>query len=108
MAFMYSEIDNCKTMDECKEKHADDEVCDLFMPTADVVPRAEVAREIDDLRRDIILNEDIALKCKRENGEKNEEYWKGKLSAFKQIRMYIDAELKKKYTGDKQRKEDEG
>lgn len=54
------------------------------------------------------LNEDIALKCKQENGEKNEEYWKGKLSAFKQIRAYIDAELKKKYTEDKQRKEDEG
>ena len=60
--------------------------------------RVEVAREIDDLRRYIILNEDIALKCKQENGEKNEEYWKGKLSAFKQIRAYIDAELTKKYT----------
>ena len=60
--------------------------------------RSEVAREIDDLRRYIILNEDIALKCKQENGEKKEEYWKGKLSAFKQIRAYIDAELKKKYT----------
>lgn len=58
----------------------------------------DVAREIDDLRRYIIHNEDIALKCKQENGEKNEEYWKGKLSAFKQIRAYIDAELKKKYT----------
>lgn len=60
--------------------------------------KIEVARDIDDLRRYIILNEDIALKCKQENGEKNEEYWKGKLSAFKQIRAYIDAELKKKYT----------
>lgn len=59
---------------------------------------SDVAREIDDLRRYIILSEDIALKCKQENGEKNEEYWKGKLSAFKQIRAYIDAELKKKYT----------
>lgn len=56
---------------------------------------SDVAR---DLRQYIILNEDITLKCKQENGEKNEEYWKGKLSAFKQIRAYIDAELKKKYT----------
>jgi hypothetical protein len=63
-------------------------------PTADVVPKSEV----DDLRRYIILNEDIAIKCKRENGVQNEEYWKGKISAFKQIRAYIDTELKKKYT----------
>ena len=63
-------------------------------PTADVAPKSEV----DDLKRYIILNEDIAIKCKRENGEQNEEYWKGKISAFKQIRAYIDAELKKKYT----------
>jgi hypothetical protein len=58
----------------------------------------EVARDFDDLKRYIILNENIAIKCKRENGEQNEEYWKGKISAFKQIRAYIDAELKKKYT----------
>ena len=58
----------------------------------------EIFEEIDDLRRYIILNENIALKCKQENGEKNEDYWKGKLSAFKQIRAYIDAERKKKYT----------
>jgi hypothetical protein len=62
-------------------------------PEADVVPKSEV----DDLKRYIILNEDIAIKCKQENGEQNEEYWKGKISAFKQIRAYIDAELKKKY-----------
>ena len=88
-------------------------------PTADVVPRVEfeamrsaanslkmhyekakqeVAREIDDLKRYILLNEDISIKCKQENGEQNEEYWKGKVSAFRQIRAYIDAELKKKYT----------
>lgn len=67
-------------------------------PTVDVVPKSEV----DDLRRYIILNEDIAIKCKRENGVQNEEYWKGKISAFKQIRAYIDAELKKKYMGGEQ------
>lgn len=60
--------------------------------------KQEVARDFDDLKRYIILNENIAIKCKRENGEQNEEYWKGKISAFKQIRAYIDAELKKKYT----------
>ena len=70
------------------------------LPTADVVPKSEV----DDLRRYIILNEDIAITCKRENGVQNEEYWKGKISAFKQIRAYIDAELKKKHT----ESEDEG
>ena len=64
-------------------------------PTADVAPKSEV----DDLKRYIILNEDIAIKCKRENGEQNEEYWKGKISAFKQIRAYIDFELKKKKEG---------
>jgi hypothetical protein len=71
---------------------------DLDVLTAEVVPRAEVAREIDDIKRYILLNEDIAIKCKQENGEQNEEYWKGKVSAFRQIRAYIDAELKKKYT----------
>jgi hypothetical protein len=52
----------------------------------------------DELKRYIRLNEDIAIRCKEENGEQNREYWKGKLSAFKQIRGFIDAELKKKYT----------
>lgn len=61
---------------------------------------SDIAREIDDLRRYIILNEDISLICKEENGEQNREYFKGKLSAFKQIRGYIDVELKKKYTED--------
>ena len=60
----------------------------------------EIFAEIDALKRYILLNENIALKCKRENGEYDEEYWKGKLSAFRQIRAYIDAELKKKYTED--------
>ena len=60
--------------------------------------KQEVARDFDDLKRYIILNENIAIKCKRENGVQNEEYWKGKISAFKQIRAYIDAELKNKYT----------
>ena len=74
------------------------------IPTAEVVPKSEVSRDFDDLKRYIILNENIAIKCKRENGEQNEEYWKGKISAFKQIRAYIDAELKKKYTeGEKEK-----
>lgn len=67
-------------------------------PTADVVPRSEAERDIDDLLRYIILNEDISLVCKMENGEQNEEYFKGKLAAFKQVRGYIKTELKKKYT----------
>ena len=67
------------------------------IPTADVVPKSEVEKAIDDLKRYIILNEDISKKCKMENGEQNEEYWKGKLSAFLQIRGYLDTELKKKY-----------
>lgn len=71
--------------------------CKCFRATADVVPKSEV----DDLKRYIILNEDIAIKCKQENGEQNEEYWKGKISAFRQIRAYIDAELKKKYAEQK-------
>ena len=61
---------------------------------------SDVAREIDDLKRHILLGEDIAIKCKRENGSQNEEYWKGKVAAFREIRAYIDAELKKKYTED--------
>ena len=60
---------------------------------------SEVAREIfEEIERYIRLNEDIALKCKQENGNKNEEYWKGKLSAFKQVRGFIDVELKRQYT----------
>lgn len=58
----------------------------------------EIFAEIEELKRYIRLNEDIAVKCKKENGEQNEEYWKGKVAAFRQIRAYIDAELKKKYT----------
>lgn len=58
---------------------------------------SDVSREIE---RYLRLNEDIAIRCKAENGEQNEEYWKGKLSAFRQIRGFIDAELKNKYTED--------
>lgn len=62
------------------------------------------AREIfEEIARYLRLNEDIAIKCKEENGEWNEEYWKGKLSAFKQIRGFIDAELKKKYTNNSEK-----
>ena len=67
-------------------------------PTADVVPRAEVERDLHDLLNYIRLNEDISKKCIEENGEENREYFKGKLSAFLQIRGFIDVELKKKYT----------
>lgn len=58
---------------------------------------SEFAREIDDLRRYIILNENIAKKCKSNCTGHEEEYWRGKLSAFLQIRGYLDTELKKKY-----------
>lgn len=71
--------------------------CSFFQNTDDVAPKSEVAREIDDIKRYIIFNENISRKCKAENGEQNEEYWKGKLSAFLQVRGYIEAELKKKY-----------
>ena len=84
----------CKIYSELIKNHD----CELFVGKAEVAPNSEVARDFDDLKRYIILNENIAIKCKRENGEQNEEYWKGKISAFKQIRAYIDAELKKKYT----------
>lgn len=67
-------------------------------PIADVVPRAEVERDLHDLLNYIRLNEDISKKCIEENGEENREYFKGKLSAFLQIRGFIDVELKKKYT----------
>ena len=57
-----------------------------------------MVREIfEEIARYIRLNEDIAIKCKEENGEQNEEYFKGKLSAFKQIRGFIDVELKRQY-----------
>ena len=59
---------------------------------------SEVARDIfEEIARYIRLYEDIAIKCKEENGEQNEEYFKGKLSAFKQIRGFIDVELKRQY-----------
>lgn len=64
----------------------------------DVAPRAEVERDLHDLLNYIRLNEDISKKCIEENGEENREYFKGKLSAFLQIRGFIDVELKKKYT----------
>ena len=103
----YFECKDCIHWDKCSKKDGKTRyygkqcaannveiLCEWFVNTADVVPKSEV----DDLRRYIILNEDIAIKCKRENGEQNKEYWKGKISAFRQIRAYIDAELKKKYT----------
>lgn len=71
------------------------------MPKADVVPKSEVDKAIDDLKRYVILNENISKKCKAENGEQNVEYWKGKLSAFLQVRGYIDTELKNKYADQK-------
>lgn len=72
-------------------------------PIADVVPRAEVERGLHDLLNYIRLNEDISKKCIEENGEENREYFKGKLSAFLQIRGFIDVELKKKYTNEGQK-----
>lgn len=72
-------------------------------PAADVVPRAEVKRDLHDLLNYIRLNEDISKKCIEENGEENREYFKGKLSAFLQIRGFIDVELKKKYTNEVQK-----
>ena len=70
----------------------------IFENEAGYLKASEIFEEIDDLKRYIQLNEDIAIKCKRENGSQNEEYWKGKVAAFREIRAYIDAELKKKYT----------
>ena len=100
---LYKETEKkIKANNECRMAVVDREFLDLINDafTEDVVPKSEV----NDLRRYIILNEDIAIKCKQENGEQNEEYWKGKISAFKQIRAYIDAELKKKYTeGEKEK-----
>ena len=59
---------------------------------------SDIAREIfDEIARYIRLNEDIAIKCKEENGEQNREYFKGKLAAYLQIRGFIDVELKRKY-----------
>ena len=56
---------------------------------------ADLAEEIfAEMREEIVRY----LMLKEENGECNEEYWKGKLSAFKQIQGFIDTELKKKYT----------
>lgn len=64
----------------------------------------DVAREIaEEITRYLRLNEDIALKCKEENGEQNREYWKGKLSAFKQIRGFIDIEIRKKHESEGER-----
>ena len=52
---------------------------------------------VQEIKHYLLLNENIAKKCKEENGEQNREYFKGKLAAFLQIRGFIDAELKKKY-----------
>lgn len=87
----------CSPYTAPNESYPEVDGCKCFRATADVVPMSEV----DDLKRYIILNEDIAIKCKQENGEQNEEYWKGKISAFRQTLAYIDAELKKKYTEQK-------
>lgn len=37
VGFMYSEIDTCKNIEASMEKHANDNVCDLFKNAADVV-----------------------------------------------------------------------
>ena len=59
---------------------------------------ADVAREIfEEIERYLRLNEDIAIKCKEENGEQNREYFKGKLAAYLQIRGFVDVELKRQY-----------
>lgn len=93
----------CETCQICDEKyHGDGDPCYFQCVAKEIINHgyrkaSDVAREIDDIRRYIILNENIAKKCKEENGEQNEEYWKGKLAAFLQIRGYIDTELKKKY-----------
>lgn len=58
----------------------------------------DVAEEIfAEIERYLRLNEDIAIKCKEENGEQNREYFKGKLAAYLQIRGFVDVELKRQY-----------
>ena len=58
----------------------------------------DVAEEIfEEIERYLRLNEDIAIKCKEENGEQNREYFKGKLAAYLQIRGFVDVELKRQY-----------
>jgi hypothetical protein len=65
---------------------------------AEAVIATEVAKEIfAEIERYLRLNEDIAIKCKEENGEQNREYFKGKLAAYLQIRGFVDVELKRQY-----------
>ena len=90
----------CRTCGESTYTYCADAIAELLYNDG-YRKSTDEAREIYDIRRYIILNENIAKKCKEENGEQNEEYWKGKISAFRQIRAYIDAELKKKYTEEK-------
>ena len=64
--------------------------------------KQEVAREIfEEMEGYMQPLEDWFLIMKQQNQDCSEEYWSGKLSAFKQIRGFIDVNLKKKYTEDK-------
>lgn len=63
--------------------------------------KQEVAMEIfEEIEKYLQPNEDWTFEMKRQNQDCSEEYWGGKLSAFKQIRGFIDVNLKKKYIGE--------
>ena len=94
-------IKNIPPADVVPKSEVEETVKKLMDATDKVIceAKSEVAREIfEEILRYLRLNEDIAIRGKEENGDKNEEYWKGKLAAFKQIRGFIDVEIKKKYT----------
>ena len=60
---------------------------------------SEVAREIfAEIEEYMTPLENWFLAMKQQNQDCSEEYWNGKLSAFKQLRGFIDTNLKAKYT----------
>ena len=67
-----------------------------LLPSIDVVPKSEVAREIfEEIERFLYLHFRF---CKEEIGNDDTEYIKGRLEMNTQIQSFI-AELKKKYIG---------
>lgn len=87
---------NCEKCGFKKHCSKFDDATDLY--NAGYRKSQDVVEEIfAEIERYLRLNEDIAIKCKEENGEQNREYFKGKLAAYLQIRGFVDVELKRQY-----------
>lgn len=109
--------EDCLHFDLCEafERHngltkVESTLCGFYKPTADVAPRAEVAREIfEEIESEIVAALQSNYRAKQERVEKQlpddfvSYMCEGKIAALRGIEAFVE-ELKKKYTEGKNEK----